>query len=187
MRPYCDVYDAAPRPPPLHVRSGPLTARRRCAPDQHAAGCSVHVGLAAYHPRQPTLPHNPTPPHSHPPQVWAAYSPVKNSPADAAAKAAAGGPSHSATTGELDVYHCNCRVGGSAGTRLHVHAGAGMDGGCARARPGPSATARWSWCTGALQRAPGLVWLVRRSAAPAVAAAAAAWGRRCRRASVLQA
>ena len=45
-------------------------------------------------------------------QVWAAYSPVKNSPADAAAKAAAGDPSHSATTGELDMYMANCKVGG---------------------------------------------------------------------------
>jgi UDP-sugar pyrophosphorylase len=43
-------------------------------------------------------------------QVWAAYSPVKNSPPDAAAKAAAGIPSHSATTGELDVYHVNCNM-----------------------------------------------------------------------------
>lgn len=42
-------------------------------------------------------------------QVWAAYSPVKNSPADAKAKAAAGSPSHSATTGELDIYMTNCR------------------------------------------------------------------------------
>lgn len=43
-------------------------------------------------------------------QVWAAYSPVKNSPADAAAKAASGNPSHSATTGELDIYKTNCKV-----------------------------------------------------------------------------
>ena len=42
--------------------------------------------------------------------MWAAYSPVKNSPADAAAKAKGGNPSHSATTGELDTYHANCRV-----------------------------------------------------------------------------
>ncbi|CAL5221642.1 g3868 [Coccomyxa viridis] len=42
-------------------------------------------------------------------QVWAAYSPVKNSPPDAKAKAAAGSPSHSATTGELDIYQTNCR------------------------------------------------------------------------------
>ena len=43
-------------------------------------------------------------------QVWAAYSPVKNSPVDAAAKAAGGNPSHSATTGELDMYMTNCKV-----------------------------------------------------------------------------
>ena len=43
-------------------------------------------------------------------QVWAAYSPVKNSPVDAAAKAASGNPSHSATTGELDIYETNCRM-----------------------------------------------------------------------------
>lgn len=42
-------------------------------------------------------------------QVWAAYSPVKNSPPDAKAKVAAGAPSHSATTGELDIYQTNCR------------------------------------------------------------------------------
>lgn len=32
-------------------------------------------------------------------QVWATYSPVKNSPDDARAKAAEGNPTHSATTG----------------------------------------------------------------------------------------
>lgn len=37
-------------------------------------------------------------------QVWATYSPVKNSPADARAKAAEGNPTHSATTGEMDIY-----------------------------------------------------------------------------------
>lgn len=49
-------------------------------------------------------------------QVWAAYSPVKNSPPDARAKAAAGSPSHSATTGELDIYRTNCRHAASACT-----------------------------------------------------------------------
>lgn len=44
-------------------------------------------------------------------QIWAAYSPVKNSPADAAKKAAGGDPSHSATSGELDAYATNCKVG----------------------------------------------------------------------------
>jgi hypothetical protein len=37
-------------------------------------------------------------------QVWATYSPVKNSPADARAKAAEGNPTHSAATGEMDIY-----------------------------------------------------------------------------------
>ena len=35
---------------------------------------------------------------------------MKNSPKDAKAKAAGGNPSHSATTGELDVYQVNCRA-----------------------------------------------------------------------------
>ncbi|QDZ20571.1 UTP--glucose-1-phosphate uridylyltransferase [Chloropicon primus] len=43
-------------------------------------------------------------------EVWVAYSPVKNSPAEALAKAEAGNPSHSATTGELDIYRANCNV-----------------------------------------------------------------------------
>lgn len=41
-------------------------------------------------------------------QVWATYSPVKNSPADAKAKADNGDPTHSATTGEMDIYKANC-------------------------------------------------------------------------------
>ncbi|KXZ48443.1 hypothetical protein GPECTOR_28g853 [Gonium pectorale] len=41
-------------------------------------------------------------------QVWASYSPVKNSPADAAAKFKEGNPTHSATTGELDIYKSHC-------------------------------------------------------------------------------
>ncbi|GLI66614.1 hypothetical protein VaNZ11_010538 [Volvox africanus] len=41
-------------------------------------------------------------------QVWASYSPVKNSPADAVAKFKEGNPTHSATTGELDIYKANC-------------------------------------------------------------------------------
>ena len=44
-------------------------------------------------------------------QVWSTYSPVKNNPADALAKVEAGGPSHSATSGELDIYQVNCRSG----------------------------------------------------------------------------
>ena len=40
-------------------------------------------------------------------QVWAAYSPVKNALADAAAKAAAGAPTHSAAAAEADGYKAN--------------------------------------------------------------------------------
>ncbi|KAF8062991.1 hypothetical protein HT031_003830 [Scenedesmus sp. PABB004] len=43
-------------------------------------------------------------------QVWATYSPVKNSPADARTKAAEGNPTHSATTGEMDFYKANCQA-----------------------------------------------------------------------------
>eukprot|EP00878_Enallax_costatus_P012422 GHUV01012973.1.p1 GENE.GHUV01012973.1~~GHUV01012973.1.p1 ORF type:complete len:435 (+),score=164.29 GHUV01012973.1:385-1689(+) len=43
-------------------------------------------------------------------QVWATYSPVKNSPADARTKAAEGNPTHSATTGEMDIYKANCEA-----------------------------------------------------------------------------
>lgn len=43
-------------------------------------------------------------------QVWATYSPVKNSPADARVKAAEGNPTHSATTGEMDIYKCNAHI-----------------------------------------------------------------------------
>lgn len=42
----------------------------------------------------------------HPPQVWASYSPVKNSAADARAKAAEHAPTHSATSAEFDMYKC---------------------------------------------------------------------------------
>uniref|UniRef100_A0A7S3VR13 UTP-monosaccharide-1-phosphate uridylyltransferase n=1 Tax=Dunaliella tertiolecta TaxID=3047 RepID=A0A7S3VR13_DUNTE len=43
-------------------------------------------------------------------QVWASYSPVKNSPQDALAKQKQGNPTHSATTGELDIYRANCAI-----------------------------------------------------------------------------
>ena len=52
-------------------------------------------------------------------QGWAAYSPVKNSPADARAKVAAGNPSHSATAGELDIYQVNCRCDTCLQTLAH--------------------------------------------------------------------
>jgi hypothetical protein len=45
-----------------------------------------------------------------PPQVWATYSPVKNSAADARAKAAEGNPTHSATVAEMDLYRCNATM-----------------------------------------------------------------------------
>lgn len=51
-------------------------------------------------------------------QVWAAYSPVKNSPADAASKAQGGNPSHSATSGELDWYMANCKMLQALGARV---------------------------------------------------------------------
>uniref|UniRef100_A0A061SAF4 UTP-monosaccharide-1-phosphate uridylyltransferase n=1 Tax=Tetraselmis sp. GSL018 TaxID=582737 RepID=A0A061SAF4_9CHLO len=40
--------------------------------------------------------------------TWAAYSPVKNNPADAADKVKTGNPGYSATSGELDIYTFNC-------------------------------------------------------------------------------
>lgn len=42
--------------------------------------------------------------------TWLAFSPVKNSPEEAVAKVAAGTPSHSATSSELEVYERNCRL-----------------------------------------------------------------------------
>lgn len=49
-------------------------------------------------------------------QVWAAYSPVKNSLVEAAAKAAAGAPTHSAAAAEADAY----RAAGAALTAAGV-------------------------------------------------------------------
>lgn len=40
------------------------------------------------------------------PQGWASYSPVKNSVAEAQAKAAESNPTHSLTAAELDMYKC---------------------------------------------------------------------------------
>ena len=56
-------------------------------------------------------------------QVWAAYSPVKNSLTEAAAKGAKGEPTHSAAAAEADAYRANCflltalgaKVGGENG------------------------------------------------------------------------
>lgn len=61
-------------------------------------------------------------------QVWAAYSPVKNSPADAAAKAAGGNPSHSATSGELDIYRTNCAALRMAGATIEGPEQRGFNG-----------------------------------------------------------
>jgi UDP-sugar pyrophosphorylase len=43
-------------------------------------------------------------------QAWAAYSPVKNGAAAAAAKAGAGEPTHSAAAAEFDLYKSACRA-----------------------------------------------------------------------------
>jgi UDP-sugar pyrophosphorylase len=51
-------------------------------------------------------------------QVWAAYSPVKNSLAEAAAKGAKGEPTHSAAAAEADVYRANCFLLSSLGARV---------------------------------------------------------------------
>lgn len=59
-------------------------------------------------------------------QVWASYAPVKNSPADAAAKAKEGNPTHSATTGETDIYRACAEM-------LQLLAGA------------------WCWCCGCVR------------------------------------
>lgn len=57
-------------------------------------------------------------------QVWAAYSPVKNSPEEALAKVKAGNPSHSATSGELDTYRANCEMLKILGATVDVPASA---------------------------------------------------------------
>lgn len=54
-------------------------------------------------------------------QVWSTYSPVKNNPEDALAKVEAGGPSYSATSGELDIYQVNCRRVPSLPTHIMQH------------------------------------------------------------------
>mmetsp|Transcript_39347 Transcript_39347/g.47684 ORF Transcript_39347/g.47684 Transcript_39347/m.47684 type:complete len:755 (+) Transcript_39347:160-2424(+) len=51
-------------------------------------------------------------------EVWAAYTPVKNSPAEARAKMAVGAPTHSATSGEFDIYRANGRILKSIGAQL---------------------------------------------------------------------
>ena len=56
-------------------------------------------------------------------QVWAAYSPVKNSLAEAAAKGAKGEPTHSAAAAEADAYRANCFLLSSLGARVGGDAG----------------------------------------------------------------
>jgi UDP-sugar pyrophosphorylase len=53
-------------------------------------------------------------------EVWAAYSPVKNSPDEGRGKAKGGSPSHTATSGELDVYMANCRLLEMAGAKVEA-------------------------------------------------------------------
>jgi UDP-sugar pyrophosphorylase len=50
--------------------------------------------------------------------VWAAFSPVKNNPKDATAKAKAGQPPASGASGELDQYGANTRILGMAGVHF---------------------------------------------------------------------
>ena len=42
---------------------------------------------------------------------WVGYSPVKNSPADGADKFKGGNPTHTATSGEMELYACGTKVG----------------------------------------------------------------------------
>ena len=51
-------------------------------------------------------------------EVWNAYSPVKNSPEEALKKFQSGNPSHSATTGEFDIYTANARILEHLGSKL---------------------------------------------------------------------
>ena len=56
-------------------------------------------------------------------QVWAAYSPVKNSLAEAAAKGAGGEPTHSAAAAEADAYRANCFLLSSLGAKVGGESG----------------------------------------------------------------
>eukprot|EP01026_Neomeris_dumetosa_P061539 TRINITY_DN580_c0_g1_i1.p1 TRINITY_DN580_c0_g1~~TRINITY_DN580_c0_g1_i1.p1 ORF type:complete len:618 (-),score=102.83 TRINITY_DN580_c0_g1_i1:223-2076(-) len=51
-------------------------------------------------------------------QVWSAYSPVKNSPADALKKAEGGNPSHGAASAEMDMYRATCEALRSSGAQI---------------------------------------------------------------------
>ena len=76
------------------------------------------------------------------PQVWSTYSPVKNNPEDALAKVDAGGPSHSATSGELDIYQVNCR---RVSKLRSTHACHSQDPCCICSPPDPSTESQSCW------------------------------------------
>ena len=74
--------------------------------------------------------------------VWLAYSPVKNSPDEALAKAKSGNPTHSATSSELEVYERNCRVSLCGTSQSRSEAGpSAWDLGAAWAMFGPAPAA----------------------------------------------
>eukprot|EP00238_Polyblepharides_amylifera_P006803 CAMPEP_0196597826 /NCGR_PEP_ID=MMETSP1081-20130531/93190_1 /TAXON_ID=36882 /ORGANISM="Pyramimonas amylifera, Strain CCMP720" /LENGTH=194 /DNA_ID=CAMNT_0041923363 /DNA_START=225 /DNA_END=809 /DNA_ORIENTATION=- len=52
--------------------------------------------------------------------VWAAYSPVKNSPAEARSKFQGGSPCHSATSGEMDIYQANSKILSMIGAEIEA-------------------------------------------------------------------
>eukprot|EP00727_Mastigamoeba_balamuthi_P011383 m51a1_g6868 putative udp-sugar pyrophosphorylase-like (617) ;mRNA; f:161448-163945 len=60
--------------------------------------------------------------------TWVAFSPVKNNPKDAAAKAKAGQPPASAASGELDQYAANSRILRMAGANVAAPAGVTYNG-----------------------------------------------------------
>ena len=49
---------------------------------------------------------------------WVGYSPVKNSPADGVAKFKGGNPTHTATSGEMEVYGCGAELMNLAGASM---------------------------------------------------------------------
>ena len=49
---------------------------------------------------------------------WVGYSPVKNSPADGVAKFKSGNATHTATSGEMEVYGCNAKLLSLAGAKI---------------------------------------------------------------------
>jgi UDP-sugar pyrophosphorylase len=49
---------------------------------------------------------------------WVGYSPVKNSPADGVGKFKAGNATHTATSGEMEVYGCGAELMALAGAAM---------------------------------------------------------------------